>query len=130
MVAGDRCETSSRLHPSHGRRNRADVLSQHHRYAHDMSPSRVGKPVATRPRRHSLDRYEELLTRVSPRGSPRGAGLSGTARRGGGGGGAERAGGAGEGGRGAMGRLRPTSADVAARAGVSRTTVSFVLNYR
>ena len=29
-----------------------------------------------------------------------------------------------------MGRLRPTSADVAARAGVSRTTVSFVLNYR
>jgi LacI family transcriptional regulator len=29
-----------------------------------------------------------------------------------------------------MGRSRPTSADVAARAGVSRTTVSFVLNYR
>jgi DNA-binding LacI/PurR family transcriptional regulator len=29
-----------------------------------------------------------------------------------------------------MGRLRTTSADVAARAGVSRTTVSFVLNYR
>jgi DNA-binding LacI/PurR family transcriptional regulator len=31
---------------------------------------------------------------------------------------------------GAMARSRPTSADVAARAGVSRTTVSFVLNYR
>jgi DNA-binding LacI/PurR family transcriptional regulator len=30
----------------------------------------------------------------------------------------------------AMARSRPTSADVAARAGVSRTTVSFVLNYR
>lgn len=29
-----------------------------------------------------------------------------------------------------MARTRPTSADVAARAGVSRTTVSFVLNYR
>ena len=29
-----------------------------------------------------------------------------------------------------MARSRPTSADVAARAGVSRTTVSFVLNYR
>ncbi len=29
-----------------------------------------------------------------------------------------------------MARARPTSADVAARAGVSRTTVSFVLNYR
>ncbi|MFL5750822.1 MAG: LacI family DNA-binding transcriptional regulator, partial [Chloroflexota bacterium] len=30
----------------------------------------------------------------------------------------------------AISRRRPTSADVAARAGVSRTTVSFVLNDR